>query len=78
MIYTASGTQLECAIDRYRTGDYGEILCSENVLCSECGAEILPGSAYFFVGESVYCLECKESAQNEILSRVCDDYLYVL
>lgn len=78
MIYTASGAPLECAIDRYKTGDYGEALCTERVLCSECGAEILPGSAYFLIGQSAYCLDCKECAQSEILSRVCDDYLYVL
>ena len=78
MIYTASGTPLECAIDRYRTGDYGEALCVEEMLCAECGAEISPGSAYFLIGESAYCLDCKECAQSEILSRVSDDYLYVL
>lgn len=78
MVYTTSGTPLECAIDRYRTGNYGEDLCAEKLLCTECGAEISSGDAYFLIGETPYCLDCADCAQSEILARVSDDYLYVL
>ncbi len=78
MVYTTSGERLDSVIDRYRTGDYGEELCAETILCSCCGNEISVGEAYFLVGETPYCLNCTDCAQSEILSRVSDDYLYVL
>ncbi len=78
MIYNASSPLLRELIDKYKTGCYGEDAVARSIKCSHCNAEICAGSSYFMLDDCVYCMDCRENAEEHILRDVTDSYIYEL
>lgn len=78
MIYRATNPNLSHHIDRYRTGNYGEDGIVMRMRCSHCSGLVRRGDSYYILDDTVYCMNCKEHAEEHILRDVSDSYIYVL
>lgn len=76
MIYNLNSACMPDLIDSYRTGNYGEDFYPDNMSCCNCSETIVRGERYFEVGGSVYCMDCAEAADEQILEAVREEYIY--
>lgn len=63
-------------IDRYRTGNYGEECYADGTYCASCGAAIRDGEKLYDIDGTVLCLACEPVADEMILNRVRENYIF--
>ena len=76
MKYSAKNPCLSYIIDQYRTGKYGEESCESSIKCSECTADIIGGDQYYDVDGVIFCMNCHEAADECIIDKEREQYLF--
>ena len=76
LIYLQNSPYIGDAIDKYRTGNYGEDEYISDGVCRSCGGSISEGDRYYEVGGEIYCMNCEKEAECEILDEVRENYIY--
>lgn len=76
MIYNLNSGYMPDLIDSYRTGNYGEDSYAGHMICSSCSEIISEGERHFEVEGNVYCMNCEDAADEQILDMVRENYIY--
>lgn len=79
MIYKSSSPYLAGVIDEYATGHWGEDMWgNEKLECCACHTVIRPGYNYFDIDEEIYCENCSDMADEAILEKVRNKFIFEL
>lgn len=75
MKYSMKNPVIPYLIDVYRTEKFGERAFDDVLRCHMCRSIIPSGVARYDVDGLIYCLDCSEIAEEQILYKVRDDYI---
>lgn len=78
VFYSTESADIKHKIDKYVTGNFGEDSVPTRVCCDHCGGLITKHELYFSLDSAVYCMDCREYAEADILNNVCKYYIYEL
>ena len=76
MKYSSKNPAISQLIDAFRTGHYGEDRFEGEISCSECGVEIGMGEQYYDVDGIIFCMSCNSAADECILEKERENYMF--
>lgn len=71
MKYALDSDYMPYLIDEYKTGGLGGY-----AKCSGCGAQIADGERYFDIDGKVFCMNCSATAEEHIMEKVREEYIF--
>ncbi len=78
MKYSSKNPSIAQLIDAFKTGHYGEDRYDDEVSCSECGGGIGIGEQYYDVEGIMFCSACSSAADECILEKEREKYMFEL